>query len=141
MSLYRPLDCDKLGLVCSEQNAHALAFYQKYGFHTIGTEAGAYGTAVPDAERHRLYRPRGPDVKTIHDFLPVSKEDLLDREWYYYDFLLITGDAYVDHPSFGPAIICRVLEAEGYRVAVLAQPDWRRLRRLYRPGPAPAGGA
>lgn len=44
VSLSRPLDCDKLGLVCSEQNAHALAFYQKYGFHTIGTEAGAYGT-------------------------------------------------------------------------------------------------
>ncbi|MCF0123396.1 MAG: YgiQ family radical SAM protein [Ruminiclostridium sp.] len=47
------------------------------------------------------------------------------REWYYYDFLLITGDAYVDHPSFGTAIISRVLEAEGYRVAILAQPDWR----------------
>ena len=47
------------------------------------------------------------------------------RGWDSYDFLLITGDAYVDHPSFGPAIIGRVLEAEGYRVAVLAQPDWR----------------
>ncbi|MCI8415238.1 MAG: YgiQ family radical SAM protein [Ruminiclostridium sp.] len=60
------------------------------------------------------------------DFLPISKEDLLQRGWYYYDFLLITGDAYVDHPSFGTAIISRVLEAEGYRVAILAQPDWRR---------------
>ena len=58
------------------------------------------------------------------DFLPISKEDLLQRGWYYYDFLLITGDAYVDHPSFGTAIIGRVLEAAGYRVAVLAQPDW-----------------
>lgn len=48
------------------------------------------------------------------------------RGWDFYDFLLITGDAYVDHPSFGPAIIGRVLEAEGYRVAVLSQPDWRR---------------
>ena len=46
-------------------------------------------------------------MKAIHDFLPISKEDLLDREWYYYDFLLITGDAYVDHPSFGTAIISR----------------------------------
>ena len=44
VSLSRPLDYDKLGLVCSQQNAHALAFYQKYGFHAIGTEAGAYGT-------------------------------------------------------------------------------------------------
>ena len=52
-------------------------------------------------------------MKTIHDFLPISKEDLLDREWYYYDFLLITGDAYVDHPSFGTAIISRVLEDLG----------------------------
>ena len=52
-------------------------------------------------------------------------EDLVQRGWYYYDFLLITGDAYVDHPSFGTAIISRVLEAEGYRVAILPQPDWR----------------
>ena len=59
-------------------------------------------------------------------FLPVSREDMARRGWDFYDFLLITGDAYVDHPSFGPAIIGRVLEAEGYRVAVLSQPDWRR---------------
>ena len=53
-------------------------------------------------------------------FLPVSREDMARRGWDFYDFLLITGDAYVDHPSFGPAIIGRVLEAEGYRVAVLS---------------------
>ena len=58
-------------------------------------------------------------------FLPVSIQDMERRGWDFYDFLLITGDAYVDHPSFGPAIIGRVLEAEGYRVAMLAQPDWR----------------
>lgn len=58
-------------------------------------------------------------------FLPVSRADMLERGWYYYDYLLITGDAYVDHPSFGTAVIGRVLEAEGYRVAVLAQPDWK----------------
>ncbi len=62
--------------------------------------------------------------ETVKAFLPVSKEDMLAREWYYYDFLVVTADAYVDHPSFGTAIIARVLEAEGYRVAVLAQPDW-----------------
>lgn len=60
------------------------------------------------------------------DFLPVSKEDMDARDWHYYDFLLITGDAYVDHPSFGTAIIGRVLEKEGYRVAILSQPDWRK---------------
>ena len=62
-------------------------------------------------------------MKHDRDFLPISREDLLRRGWYYYDFLLITGDAYVDHPSFGTAIIGRVLEAAGYRVAILAQPD------------------
>ena len=58
------------------------------------------------------------------DFLPISREDMLNRDWYYYDFLLVTGDAYVDHPSFGAAVIGRTLEAEGYRVAILAQPPW-----------------
>ena len=58
------------------------------------------------------------------DFLPISKEDMQSRGWWWYDFLLVTGDAYVDHPSFGAAVIGRVLEAAGYRVAVLAQPDW-----------------
>lgn len=56
-------------------------------------------------------------------FLPVSKDEMVERGWYYYDFLVVTADAYVDHPSFGTSIIARVLEAEGYRVAVLAQPD------------------
>ena len=58
-------------------------------------------------------------------FLPVSREEMYERGWYYYDYLLVTGDAYVDHPSFGTAVIGRVLEAEGYRVAVLAQPKWQ----------------
>ena len=62
---------------------------------------------------------------TPSNFLPVSRDDMLARDWYYYDFLLITGDAYVDHPSFGTAVIGRVLEADGFRVAVLAQPDWK----------------
>ena len=58
-------------------------------------------------------------------FLPVSRQDMTERDWYYYDYLVVTGDAYVDHPSFGPAVIARVLENAGYRVAVLAQPDWK----------------
>jgi uncharacterized radical SAM protein YgiQ len=62
---------------------------------------------------------------TVMDFLPVSRADMTDRGWYYYDFLVVTGDAYVDHPSFGAAVISRVLEADGYRVAVLAQPNWK----------------
>ena len=59
-----------------------------------------------------------------YDFLPVSRQDMADRDWYYYDFLLVTGDAYVDHPSFGTAVISRVLEKHGFRVAVLSQPDF-----------------
>jgi len=61
---------------------------------------------------------------TKYDFLPVSREDMTDRGWYYYDFLLVSGDAYVDHPSFGAAVIGRLLEAEGFRVAILAQPEF-----------------
>ncbi len=57
-------------------------------------------------------------------FLPVSPEDMKKLGWEWYDFLYITGDAYVDHPSFGVAVISRVLEDEGYRVAILSQPDW-----------------
>ena len=61
----------------------------------------------------------------VIDFLPVSREDMRGRDWYYYDFLLVTGDAYVDHPSFGAAVVSRVLEAEGFRVAILAQPPFK----------------
>ena len=57
-------------------------------------------------------------------FLPITKEDMLERGWEQLDFLYISGDAYVDHPSFGHAIIARVLESEGYRVGIIAQPDW-----------------
>ena len=61
----------------------------------------------------------------MNGFLPISKQDMADRGWYYCDFLLVTGDAYVDHPSFGTAIISRVLEDAGYKVAILSQPDFR----------------
>ena len=58
-------------------------------------------------------------------FLPVSPADVRARGWNEVDFVYVTGDAYVDHPSFGVSIISRVLEAEGYRVAILSQPDYR----------------
>lgn len=58
-------------------------------------------------------------------FLPVTYEEMTARGWDYYDFLYICGDAYVDHPSFGAAIISRVLEGEGYRVCMLCQPELR----------------
>ena len=58
------------------------------------------------------------------EFLPVSREDMIDRGWYYYDFLVVTADGYIDHPSFGTTLIARLLESKGYRVAILPQPDW-----------------
>lgn len=61
----------------------------------------------------------------MNKFLPVSREDMLERGIEQLDFILITGDSYVDHPSFGIAIISRVLEAEGFSVGIIAQPDWR----------------
>ncbi|HIY12407.1 MAG TPA: YgiQ family radical SAM protein, partial [Candidatus Agathobaculum merdipullorum] len=60
----------------------------------------------------------------MNGFLPINKQDMVDRGWYYCDFLLVTGDAYVDHPSFGTAIISRVLEDAGYKVAILSQPNF-----------------
>lgn len=59
------------------------------------------------------------------DFLPISREDMKQRGWEQCDFVYISGDAYVDHPSFGPAIISRLLEAHGYKVGIIAQPDWK----------------
>ncbi len=61
----------------------------------------------------------------FNDYLPMSKNDMEKRGWYYVDFLLVTGDAYVDHPSFGSAVIGRLLESLGYRVGIISQPDWR----------------
>ncbi|HHW25291.1 MAG TPA: YgiQ family radical SAM protein [Clostridiales bacterium] len=62
---------------------------------------------------------------TKEGFLPITKEEMIERGWDRPDFVFVTGDAYVDHPSFGVAVISRVLEADGYRVAILPQPDWR----------------
>ncbi len=59
------------------------------------------------------------------DFLPINRQDMEKRGWDEPDFVYVTGDAYVDHPSFGVAIISRVLEAAGFRVAILSQPDYK----------------
>ena len=57
-------------------------------------------------------------------FLPVTRKDMEERGWQELDFIFVSGDAYVDHPSFGPAILCRLLEKHGYRVGIIPQPDW-----------------
>jgi uncharacterized radical SAM protein YgiQ len=63
-------------------------------------------------------------------FLPMSRAEMDARGWDELDVLLITGDAYVDHPSFGAAMIGRVLEAEGLRVGIIAQPDWTKIESI-----------
>ncbi len=62
----------------------------------------------------------------MQDFLPVTKKEMQQRGWEQVDFVYLTGDAYVDHPSFGTAIISRLLESRGYRVGIIPQPDWRK---------------
>ncbi len=61
----------------------------------------------------------------MQKFLPVSKEDMKERGIEQLDFVYVCGDAYVDHPSFGAAIICRILELHGYSVGIISQPDWK----------------
>ena len=67
-------------------------------------------------------------------FLPVSRADMDKRGWEQLDFLYISGDAYVDHPSFGHAIITRVLERYGYKVGIIAQPNWRSVKAFQKLG-------
>lgn len=69
-------------------------------------------------------------------FLPINQQDMAARGWEKLDFVLVSGDAYVDHHSFGPAIIARILEDKGYKVGILVQPDWKSLadfQKLGRP--------
>jgi len=61
----------------------------------------------------------------VHDFLPISKADMKRRGWDQCDFVYVIGDAYVDHPTFGHAIISRVLEDAGFKVGIISQPDWK----------------
>src|SRR5512140_347672 len=75
-----------------------------------------------------------PMPPSASPFLPTTPEELRNRGWAELDVLLVTGDAYVDHPSFGAAVIGRVLEAAGYRVGIVAQPDWRSTRDVARMG-------
>lgn len=65
-----------------------------------------------------------------HGFLPVSREDMKKQNIDQLDFVYVIGDAYVDHPSFGPAIISRLLEARGYTVGIIAQPDYRKAESI-----------
>src|SRR5881394_2130803 len=76
------------------------------------------GTPLMSWPRHRAPEKAAP-------FLPMSRAEMTALGWESCDVVLVTGDAYVDHPSFGAALIGRLLEAQGFRVGILAQPEWR----------------
>ncbi|MFM7022707.1 MAG: YgiQ family radical SAM protein [Flavobacteriales bacterium] len=65
------------------------------------------------------------DLRPITDWLPVSRKEMRKREWEELDVIIISGDAYVDHPAFGTAVIARIIESEGLRVGIVPQPNWR----------------
>src|ERR1700704_1634323 len=69
-------------------------------------------------------------------FLPMSRAEMDQLGWDSCDVIIVTGDAYVDHPSFGMAIIGRVLEAQGFKVGIIAQPDWHSTRDFEARAPA-----
>jgi len=77
------------------------------------------------------------DNHKISDWIPVTKKEVDQRGWEQLDVILISGDAYVDHPSFGTAVIARIIEKEGYRTAIIPQPNWqddlRDFRKLGKP--------
>src|SRR5881394_2608710 len=76
------------------------------------------GTPLMSWPRHRAPEKAAP-------FLPMSRAEMDALGWESCDVVLVTGDAYVDHPSFGAALVGRLLEAHGFRVGILAQPDWQ----------------
>jgi uncharacterized radical SAM protein YgiQ len=88
----------------------------------MSATAASSRPTVPDLFGHRKYWAHR---LTPAPFLPMSREEMDALGWDQCDVILVTGDAYVDHPSFGMAIVGRVLEAQGFRVGMIAQPDWR----------------
>ena len=76
-------------------------------------------------------------LQDITKWLPTTKKEVEMRDWGELDVILISGDAYVDHPAFGPAVIGRIIESEGYRIAIIPQPNWqddlRDFKKLGRP--------
>ncbi len=90
---------------------------------------------MPDAKDLFSYRRHWAHKFGPAPFLPMSREEMDILGWDACDIIIVTGDAYVDHPSFGMAVIGRVLEAQGFRVGIIAQPDWRDRRDFMRLGP------
>ncbi|UQA55709.1 YgiQ family radical SAM protein [Polyangium aurulentum] len=82
----------------------------------------------------QIRKSANASARDLRRFLPTTREEMAARGWSELDVLLVSGDAYVDHPAFGAAIIGRFLEARGFRVGIIAQPDWRSTDDLLRMG-------
>ena len=82
----------------------------------------AFATSFDDARPTQL---KAPGSSLAERPLPMSVEEMRARGWERVDVVFVTGDAYVDHPSFAMALLGRVLEAAGFRIAIVSQPDWR----------------
>ncbi|MCB9851226.1 MAG: YgiQ family radical SAM protein, partial [Phycisphaerales bacterium] len=93
------------------------------GAASSGLVGGAHPTAAHAQSSVALALPQFEFRRTPP--LPMTRGEMLERGWDSVDIVFVTGDAYVDHPAFAAGILCRVLEAHGFRVGVLAQPDWK----------------
>ncbi len=69
-------------------------------------------------------------TRSFQHFLPINRLDMQQRNWDELDILFISGDAYIDHPAFGTSLLARMLENQGYRVGIIAQPDWKNSESL-----------
>src|SRR3954467_7283214 len=82
----------------------------------------------------QLRKSAAASPRDLRRFLPTTREEMAARGWDALDILIVNGDAYVDHPAFGGALIGRFLEARGFKVGMIAQPDWRDTADLMRMG-------
>jgi uncharacterized radical SAM protein YgiQ len=82
----------------------------------------------------QIRKSASASARDLRRFLPTTREEMRARGWDHLDVLIVNGDAYVDHPAFGGALIGRFLEARGFRVGMIAQPDWRDTKDLLRMG-------
>ena len=108
---------------CRQSAGHKNASVKKAAPFAAG--GGSSSRAVGKAKQNRAADGLGAHRAKRSDFLPVNAEDMHARGWDFVDFVYVCGDAYVDQSSFGMAIISRVLESHGYKVGIIAQPDWR----------------
>ena len=131
-SLFSPVPKRLVTITCSIQTPGGIV--AKKPQHAQNSQRGQQGKQDQQQKRggkaqgsrptHASAAPSRPWRPGRDKFLPVSRADMDARGWDQCDFVYICGDAYVDHPSFGMAIVSRVLDAHGYKVGIICQPDW-----------------